>query len=120
MSSGVDKPFVRKRASLYMPGTFQVSLGWYSYPQIILNAATPDQVAFLKRAIGAYRSDDIFHQKKQPSDPYAEAMSTDLVHVTFGGTTEQAQEYVDWLNSVYDETVRSLYIKIPTNQPLDV
>ncbi len=71
-----------------MPGTFQVSLGWYSYPQIILNAATPDQVAFLKRAIGAYRSDDIFHQKKQPSDPYAEAMSTDLVHVTFGGLAE--------------------------------
>ena len=103
-----------------MPGTFQVSLGWYSYPQVILNAATPDQVAFLKRAIGAYRADDIFHQKKTPSDPYIEAISIDLVHVTFSGTMEQAQEYVDWLNSVYDDTVRGLYVKIPTYEPIDV
>lgn len=103
-----------------MPGTFKLSLGWYSTPEIIQHSATPDQVAFLKRAIGAFRGDDIFLQKRQPADPYMEAMSIDFVRVTFGGTMQQAQEYVDWLNSVYDQTVLGLVVPIPTYEPIDV
>jgi hypothetical protein len=103
-----------------LPGTFQVSLGWYSLPEVIQNSATPDQVAFLKRAIWAFRGDDIFLQKRQPADPCIEAISIDFVRVTFSGTMQQAQDYVDWLNSVYDQTIQGLTVPALPYEPIDV
>lgn len=93
-----------------MSGTFRVSAGWYGFPQVIQNQATKEQVLFLKRALGAYRLDDVFHQQKLAADPDVVAMSTDFVRVDFGSSFEVATAYVDWLNSVYDATVLELRI----------
>lgn len=93
-----------------MPGTFKVSPGWYGYPQIIQHSASPEQVAFLKRAIGAFVATDVFYQKKLPADPDMIAISQDFVRVDFGASYEVAIDYVSWLNSVYDETVLQLRI----------
>lgn len=104
-----------------MPGTFKVSIGWYGTPEIISHSATPEQVAFLKRAVNAFVADDPFYQAKQAADPYLEAISTDLVRVTFESPMEVAKAYVDWLNSVYDQTIvefSPLYVKPTTDEPV--
>jgi len=74
----------------------------------------------LKRAIWAFRGDDIFLQKRQPADPRIEAVSIDFVRVTFSGTMQQVQDYVDWLNSVYDQTVLGLVVPALPYEPIDV
>lgn len=89
-------------------------------PQIIQHSATPDQVAFISRAVRAYRTDDIFYQKKQKADPWIEAISIDFLRVDFGGGVAAATEYVDWLNSVYDQTLLTLRVKEVTYEPIDI
>ena len=93
-----------------MPGTFKVSPGYWGYPQIIQNKASTDQVLFLRRALGAHTTTDIFYQKKLPADPDVVGLSIDFVRVDFGCLYETAVAYVDWLNSVYDETLLELGI----------
>lgn len=66
------------------------------------------EVAFLKYAIGAYRPDGEFYQRKLPADPILDAVSEDFVRVDFGSSSAVAEEYVAWLNSVYDATVQQL------------
>jgi hypothetical protein len=73
-----------------------------------MNKATPEEVAFLKRAILAWRLDDSFYTAKISADPFMEAISEDFVFISFGSSTEVATAYVTWLNSVFDQTVLDL------------
>lgn len=80
---------------------FAVTVGWFGQPWIIKNSALQSEVDFLKLALGAYRPDSEFYQRKLPAGPDMVAMSTDFIQVTFTGSFEVATQYVAWLNAVY-------------------
>jgi hypothetical protein len=82
-------------------GPFILSPGWYGIPAIYMINLPPEQVAFLKRAVGAYRPDDPFFVAKKAADPNTVGMSTDMVHIDFYGGPDAAASYVAWLNQVF-------------------
>ena len=95
-----------------MPGSFEVVPYVFSaLPVIVKTTATVEEVAFLKRAITAFRADDEFYIRKQACDPAFGGISEDYVLVYFYSDAATAMEYVDWLNSVYDQTLLDLGFK---------
>jgi hypothetical protein len=92
-----------------MAGEFKVvSYVFNSVPVIVLNTATVEQIAFLKRAILSFDSSDIFYTQRQICDPGIAAISEDYVLINFYSDFPEAELYVEWLNSVYDQTLLDL------------
>lgn len=90
-------------------GPFKVVPYVFSYvPVIVKTQASPAEIAFLKRAVLAYRADDEFYTRKAAADPGIGAISEDYVLINFYCDFPTAEEYVAWLNSVYEQTILDL------------
>jgi hypothetical protein len=78
-------------------------------PCIQLTDATVEQHWFLKRAVRDNDTRSKFYQKKQDANPFIQGgydKKEGWLLIEFWGPKETIQPYVDWLNSVYKQTVR--------------
>ena len=75
----------------------------------ITKECTRDEMYFLKRAMNANNMNDDFYRKRQAAQPFFQCGSTSkdgYVLIEFWTKNKRAiDEYVLWLNSVYDKTV---------------
>lgn len=90
---------------------FNVCTGPHGNPSIVLNDATKEQVAFLKRAVLDTYMNSEFYRRSTGVRPFLQGGSDNTegyFYVEFWCSVEKANAYVAWLNSVYEDTVREM------------
>lgn len=78
-------------------------------PSIQIENPTEAERNFLRRAVLTQMMDDVFYINKQSAKPFLQSDSEKFILIEFWGKKENAQLYVDWLNSDYEEIVKAKF-----------
>lgn len=85
---------------------FQISNSCHDQMCIQLHDATPEEKWFLRRAVCDSYMDSEFYKRKQRPNPFLQGDQDDWILVEFWTSKrEVVEEYVAWLNSVFDSEV---------------
>jgi len=86
---------------------FKVTTSFHGMLCIEVQRVTVEQCQFLRSAVLDNRTDSMFYLKRQTARPFLQGDDDGWILIEFWSRDEQAvNEYVAWLNSVYDETIQ--------------
>ena len=91
-----------------MTSLFTISTSCHGQPCIELTDATKEQHWFLRRVLRDNFITSEFYKHRQKANPFFQGGYDDdhgWILIEFWGPIEACQPYVDWLNTVYEDTV---------------